>query len=53
MNKDLLFVLGRKEEEGYEDIPKLHKALSIIYFEILGTNNLLFFSPQFSSTYNF
>jgi hypothetical protein len=48
MNKDVLFVLGGKEEGGFKDILELQKALSILYFEILGTNNLLFlFFPIF------
>ncbi len=48
MNKDALFVLGTKEEGGCKDIPELHKALSTVYSEILGTNNLLFlFFPIF------
>ncbi len=48
MNKDALFVLGTKEEGGCKDIPELHKALSTVYSEILGTNNLLFsFFPNF------
>ncbi len=46
MNKDALFVLGTKEEGGCKDIPELHKALSTVYSEILGTNDLLF-SPIF------
>jgi hypothetical protein len=48
MNKDALFVLGTKEEGGCKDIPELHKALSTVYSEILGTNDLLFsFFPNF------
>ncbi len=47
MNKDALFVLGTKEEGGCKDIPELHKALSTVYSEILGTNNLLLLTTLF------
>ncbi len=44
VNKDFLFVLGIKEKGGCKNILEFHKALSIVYSKILGTNHLLFFS---------
>jgi hypothetical protein len=42
INKDVFFALGTKEEGGCKNIPKFHKALSIVYSKILGTNLFLF-----------